>query len=162
MKRIDCQGFTNLEIIITVIIIGVITAIGAPSLYNLRLQTQLKNDTKNLENIIQLALANIDRKSRNCTITIPAGAGQTITSNNNCLQESFTFEDHVVTNNIVLAFSYRGALQSEQTLILSSNASGVSDQYCITFGFLGTIRSGQWIGGTCRNLFNLGYDNGNF
>jgi type II secretory pathway pseudopilin PulG len=149
------QGFTILEVTIIGVMVAILSAVSAPNLLQSKYKQELVNDHKQLRLYVVEAIANMNRKSRDCTITIPAGVGVEITNDNNCTLEGLILHDHVeVASTVVLPYAFTGVLPSEQMVIISS--SKVPDQYCITFGLL-HIRSGAWENGTCNNLENLKY-----
>jgi Tfp pilus assembly protein FimT len=74
------MGFTVLEVGITVLVIGIMTAVTVPSLVGWYSNSQVEDALDRLEGALKEAQREAIRKNTDCTVTIPTGANQTLAS----------------------------------------------------------------------------------
>jgi prepilin-type N-terminal cleavage/methylation domain-containing protein len=64
------QGFTLLEVIIAIVILGILTAVVSPSIMGTLNRAKLKDATEDLESALRLAQGIAIKYSQTCTVTI--------------------------------------------------------------------------------------------
>lgn len=159
-------GFSLWETIVTVIILGILSAIAAPSLIGLYYQTQVKSSLRQVEGAIReaqwqairkgkkckikLAQISINGKSRN-TITIVTNSdpGESSSNYQGCLLSDRILPETVdIITNIPgatnkITFSYQGNTPSSGTIAIS--AAGTDTKKCLVISNgLGIIRTGNY------------------
>ena len=133
------QGFTLIEILTVLLIIGILSAIAVPSFLGLLNRGKVNNAVAKARGALQEAQRESIRKSKTCTVVVPAGNNVTLTSptedtNGNGLLD--TGEDinanNILDKNNCLVTGDR-QLDGVNTNI---NRSG-SGNWAITFDFRG-------------------------
>ena len=156
------SGFTLLEMLITVIVIGVLSAIIAPNLIGLYNQNQVRDALSQVESSLKEAQRQAIKNSKTCTVTFNR-IDKTITGTpNGCLLSTRTLNNSVtLTTNEAsppdifdLAFSYKGNYGGlGKTIIVSGNNSSEKKCLAITSG-IGIMRTGEFVGnipgGNCQ------------
>lgn len=165
------QGFTLIEMIVTVVILGVATAIASPSLINSWRQSKANEASLKLKTTLQQAQANANRMSISCTVTLDNSAADVYTissSTSGCIPETITVDKDYVeitsTGSGSVTFTFKGTTTSQQTFTIArKNGSGTVDSSnanCLVISTgLGLIRSGKKDGSNCLNIENLRYEN---
>ena len=74
------QGFTLIEITIIVVIIGILSAVAAPSFLGMLNRNKVNNALSELRGALQEAQREAIRKSKSCTVTVTSGANPNVTS----------------------------------------------------------------------------------
>jgi prepilin-type N-terminal cleavage/methylation domain-containing protein len=69
------QGFTLLELLVVVLMIGILSAIATPSILAEFARTKLNNSLDTLQSALELSQAEATRKSRKCEVYIPEPGG---------------------------------------------------------------------------------------
>lgn len=167
-------GFSLFELIVVFVIMGVVSAVGVPSLIGSQRQEKVKEAYSKIRGALVEAQFNANRKSAACTVTITT-TGVT-GSPSGCLLENITFDSGMIditstagTLPQSIAFTYQGTTSNGQTLqIRRKTFSGTAmpeTGKCIVISSIGMIRTGIYdsaVPGTnCDNVENKRYDNAN-
>jgi Tfp pilus assembly protein FimT len=78
--RRSSEGFTLIETLTILVLIGILSALAAPSFLGLLNRTKVNNALVKLQGALQEAQREAVRQSRNCTVIVPAGSNVTLTS----------------------------------------------------------------------------------
>ncbi len=186
LKKIKTEdGFSLFELVFVSLIIGVVSAIGAPSLFNSLRDNEAKEALTKIRGSLIEAQINANRQSTNCTVEITdvttkkygVSSGSSPAS---CVLEPFTINKTVVSIESSsgslpsISFDFEGDTGNAQTILISrKDASGNPIRTlgrCIVISSkLGMIRTGIYDGpstGTfdaddCNNTENARYDSSN-
>ncbi len=78
--RSNNRGFTLIEITIVLMIIGILSAIAAPSFLAMLNRNKVNDGLTKARGALQEAQREAIRKSKNCTVIVPSGSNITLTS----------------------------------------------------------------------------------
>lgn len=153
--RRNSQGFTLIEILVIIAIIGILTAIATPSFFSLLSKKKVDGALAKVQGSLQETQTEAIRKSRTCTVSVPDGNNVTLTSPNQCLITGSRMLDKevVISSNLPPAsrqvtFSFRGNTINSATIVLyKSDGSGQRRCLVISNG-IGLIRTGTYTGST--------------
>jgi prepilin-type N-terminal cleavage/methylation domain-containing protein len=146
-------GFTLVEMLAVVIIIGVIAAIAAPNLLGLLNRNQVNEAMRQLEGALKEAQKQAIRTGKQCSIDIdttnhalsnPTGGG--------CLLSTRNFNDLIEldSNLVTLTFSGKGNTivdPNNRPVLVVSIPNSTNIKKCVVIeNFLGAIRTGEYTG----------------
>jgi len=135
------KGFTLLEIMVVLFIVGILAAISGPSLLGWYRRTQLNNAVTEVRGALQQAQREAIRLSKQCEVTINTGNSPVTVQS--CVSTR-TLPDTVtvgVSSGSTINFGFRGNTNNNNTLSFSSEA--VSQDKCLVISMpLGIIREG--------------------
>lgn len=144
--RNNSQGFTLIETMIIVVIIGILSAIAGPSFLGMLNKARVNSALSEIQGILQQAQREAMRKSKACTVTLNP-------TNNAISSDCSVTGVPTLNSNIVMAaneksfkFSYRGTitLSDAGTIVLSSK-DNPSVKKCLVISHpLGIIRTGNY------------------
>jgi type IV fimbrial biogenesis protein FimT len=77
MLKQKTMGFTLIELMITVVIVGVLATIALPSFNEFIQRSNLKSSAESVLNALQLARAEAVRRNEQMTFTLGTGSGPT-------------------------------------------------------------------------------------
>ena len=78
--RNHSKGFTLIETLVVIIIIGILSAVAAPSFLGMLNKAKVNDAVAKMRGALQEAQREAIRKSKNCTVTVPSGTDPTVTS----------------------------------------------------------------------------------
>jgi prepilin-type N-terminal cleavage/methylation domain-containing protein len=170
------KGFTLIETLIVVIILGVMGAVAGPGLKGWYDQNRVKEGFNQILNAFQQARSNSVRLSTSCTVTISSGtsAYSVAGSPSGCVLETVLISNEVIKITKAsgslpasIVFDYRGGTDasSNTTVVIErKNGSGTNISgtgKCIVVSDpLGMIRFGDYSSSNCINSENIQYDSG--
>ena len=151
-KHQKSQGFTLLEMLTVVGIVGVLMAIGTPSLLATQASLKLSNSVEKLRENIEITQYQAIKKSKRCQVSIASSSRIAGSCN---LTDSTTPDgwrsEATLENGISMAwetptslvYNFRGITQNSGTIILSS--VDVATQKCVKIDSgLGLIYTGTY------------------
>jgi len=142
------QGFTLIETLFTLIIIGILAAIAAPSFLAMLNRNKVSNALTQVRGALQEAQREAVRKSQSCTVTIDATnkkvAGPCLVTGDRTLNSSVGLE----SNETSIKFSYRGTINlSGDGTVVFFTEDNPNYKKCLAISSpLGIIRSGKYTG----------------
>lgn len=143
----NSQGFTLLETMIIVVIIGILSAIAGPNFLGMLNRGKVNSALSEIQGTLQQAQREAMRKSISCEVKLET-TNNTITSDpSNCIVTgNRTFNSNIViaTNQTSFTFSYRGTLilPDAGTIVLSSKDNPNLKKCLVVSSPLGIIRTG--------------------
>lgn len=147
------QGFTLIEMIVTVVILGVIAAAATPNLLGFLNRNEVNQEFAEIEGALREAQKVAIRNGKSCTISIDAAA-KTIsndTVNDRCLTATrFINSKYTLdTSRPTITFSGKGNIDitTVPVIVLSFPTGGVTRPKCVVIqNSLGVIRTGTYNG----------------
>ncbi len=145
------KDFTLLETLTTVVVVGVLAAITAPSFIKMQERAEFNDAVDKIRSSMQITQREAIKRSKRCTLSIPEGSNPALTST--CLLldskplKNISIDNLAVTGTLALNYSYRGNVQNNQVIIVS-RIDG-TDSKCIATSLIGSIRVGTWDGTDC-------------
>jgi prepilin-type N-terminal cleavage/methylation domain-containing protein len=147
--RKSSSGFTLIEMLVTLIIVGVIAAIAAPNFLGLLNRNRVNEAAQQVEGALKEAQRQAMRKGKQCTINI--NTTSKIISNpatNGCLLSSRNLNNLIQLNSNItsIVFSGKGNITgATPPAIVVSMPNGSNSRKCVVLeGFFGTLRSGDY------------------
>jgi prepilin-type N-terminal cleavage/methylation domain-containing protein len=155
IKQSNSKGFTLIEVLITILIMGIMAAIAAPSFMTWVNNKKIDQVATNVEGALKEAQSTAVRKSISCTVSITASA---ITATNNCLPSgSRDIQGH--DSNLAISgtggatttvtFSGLGTVTNTQAFVVyrTDVASTIGKMRCVVISSgIGTTKSGNYTG----------------
>ena len=147
------RGFTLIEMIVTVIILGILSAITAPSLIGLFDQMRVKDGLRQIESSLKEAQRQAMRRGSSCTISLNATNNMITGSPTQCLAGSKTIDDRLKFkgndgDSIEITFTRKGSNSSgAKTIAIFRDGSNNGMQKCVIVAAnLGGMKSGNYTG----------------
>ena len=144
------QGFTAIEILIVVLIMGILAAIAIPSFLAMNNKIKLNYALTSLRASIEEAQRNAIRNSNNCLVTLPTTGTSNPVVNSPCfIAGNLTLNNVMMRNNLTsVTFNYRGdtatSTATKGTIILSM-PNQMGEQKCLVISpGIGLIRTGNY------------------
>ncbi len=150
------QGFSQLEIIIVLVVMGILGTIAAPSFLNWVNTRKLEVGLAELEGTLIEGQNQAIRLSKTCTINLPTGSSSVLSSlpteclrNGNRTLEGLQLRHSL--SNPSLSYDFKGrvppSLSSEQTVVLSVVQEINTPSKCLVIApGIGLIRVGTYTG----------------
>lgn len=152
----DVKGFTQAELMVAILVLGILSAIAAPNLSQWLRQKKVDAALSQIESALQETQMEAVKRSKTCTIEIPRGSDPMLTGD--CLVmgartlQSVTINHNGPSDPWIIAFNADGENRggnSHGTLWLSS-ADGNVRSKCLVISFgIGLRRSGLYENNTC-------------
>ena len=160
------QGFTLIEMIVTVIVVGILSAITAPSLIGLFDQMRVKDGLRQIESSLKEAQRQAMRRGSSCKVTLKT-TDNTITGNpTQCLAGSKIIDDRLEFkgndggDEIEITFTRKGSNTSDATTIaIFRDGSNNGIQKCVIVAAnLGGMKSGNYTGNVDEDIVQSSCD----
>ena len=153
-------GFTLIEMIVTVIIVGVIAAIASPNLLGLLNRNRVNEAIRQIEGAFKEAQKQAIRSGRQCTINIDTTnktiANPTTAGVDGCLLSTRILNDLVQLNSsrTTIIFSGKGNISIDNSdpnlltpVLVVSIPNGTNKQACVVIqNALSSVRTGDYNG----------------
>lgn len=147
----NSQGFTTIEIIATVIIVGILSAIAAPSFLAFMNRNKVTAAVDDVRGVLQESQRQAIRKSTNCTVTIPAQADP-IVQNTCSVTGDRSLKGITIrrgTDLGTIKFNFKGRTitggSDEQAIVFSFTNDTSAQERCLMISKpLGVIRIGVY------------------
>lgn len=156
------QGFTLIETLIILVIIGVLSAIAAPSFLSMFNRNKVNESLDKVRGALQEAQREAIRKSQSCTVTIDT-TNKKITSpclvtgtrdlcekrdsSGNCTQSRVAIATNLSPSSI--QFSFRGNTTASGKIVVYSSDNSTSKKGCLAISNgTGIMRTGEYSGST--------------
>lgn len=147
------QGFTLIELTILVVIVGILSAIAAPSFLSMLNKNKVNDALDQVRGALQEAQREAIRKSQSCTVTLD-------TTNNKVTSSCLVTGDRTLPSGVAIAangngspptitFSFRGNTTDSRTIILYMSDGSTQENKCLILSNgLGIMRTGNYSGDT--------------
>lgn len=148
--RTKNQGFTLVEILIALVILGILSAIAAPSFLSLFSKNKVNDALTQVRGALQEAQRQAIRNSKSCTVTIDT-TNKKITTSPCSVTGDRTLDSSIViaTNEPSIQFSHKGTITlSDAGTVVLSNADTAKKLCLVISSPLGIIRTGEYSGST--------------
>lgn len=166
--RSNSQGFTLIETLVVIIMVGILSAITAPSFLASLNKAKVNNAFAEVRGALQEAQREAIRKSKTCTVYVPDGAqiisdcfvtadgtsiGLTPSSLNGLpiktLNDTVAIASDLPTTPKKVTFSFRGNTTNSGTIVLYMTDGSTQDKKCLVISNgLGIMRTGKYSGST--------------
>ena len=156
--RKNQSGFTLIEMLVTVILIGIVAAISAPNLIAMLNRNRSNQAMRETEGALKEAQKQAIRRGRSCDVNIVTTPGNSALTNpaNGCLLNNRAFDNNVSLSTsapATITFTGKGNVTANPTpptlpiLFVISIVNGRLDQQrCVVIeNSLGRMRTGRYI-----------------
>jgi prepilin-type N-terminal cleavage/methylation domain-containing protein len=156
------QGFTLLELLIVIVMIGILSAIATPSILAEFARTKLNNSLEIVQSSLELAQTEAIKKSKSCDVTfvntvvtdddkITTGCNAGLSGNASKLQEGVTidFANSSLPSSNKITYSFRGTTLANNSAAatITLSATNTSFKRCLKIEpGLGLITTGNYEG----------------
>ncbi len=148
--RKSSSGFTLIEMMVTIIIIGVIAAIAAPNFLGLLNRNRVNEAAKQIEGALKEAQRQAMRRGKQCSITIDPTSSTISNPANGCLLSNRNLNNLIQlnSNTTTITFSGKGNITgATPPVLVVSIPNGTDSQRCVVLdSLLGSLRSGEYSG----------------
>jgi len=156
--RKSIQGFTLIEMLIIIAVIGILAAISAPSFLAWLNKKQVDDALVTLQGALQEAQREAIRKSNSCEVELDTTDNE-VTSADGCLvtgDRTFKSDVRMVPNETSFEFSYRGTITlSDAGTVVFLNEDNPSYKKCLVISSpLGIVRTGNYTGQVSSDVNN--------
>ena len=144
------RGFTLIELMVALIIVGVIAAIAAPNFIGLLNRIRVNNALEELLGAIRETQRLAMRHGKRCWLDINPSTNILSSTDPKCLLNNRTINDNVtIRTNFPgsmpnISFSHRGNTTRMGTIVLSSNLTDTQKCFAVSLGLI--MRTGNYTG----------------
>lgn len=148
--RNNNQGFTLIETLTIVIIIGILSAIAAPGLLGMLNRNKVNTALDEVQGALQEAQREAMRKSQSCTVTLDSTnskfTGSCLATGDRTLPSGVSLATNLDPSTVT--FSFRGNTNNSGKIVVYSNDSNQQKKCLVISNGLGIIRTGNYSGST--------------
>jgi prepilin-type N-terminal cleavage/methylation domain-containing protein len=130
-------GFTLLEQLIVVSLIGILASLAAPSFLGMYYRSKIDSATNTLRNAIQEAQRQAIMKSKDCAIFLPITDTKDAKITSDCfvlgdrLLNEVNLRHNYASKSNTIVFNYRGQANGLGTFVLDKQGENISYQKCL-------------------------------
>ena len=145
MKTFNKTGFTLIELMIVVAILGIISAIAAPSFMNYMAQRRLNGAARMVMSDLMNARMLAVTLNRNVQVTFPTSAGAsytydaTVTAVTRNVQTGFGYHDVTVSGNNNPVFAPTGRLSGVTACTITLASAALTQQKTVSVSSAGRV-----------------------
>ena len=150
-------GFTLIEMLLVIVIVGILMAIAVPNLLGLLRKNQVSTSLQKLYGAIKETQRQSIRQGRLCRINIDTANNRLTGNPPNCL-----LSDRIINKNVTIrtnlsgtppniSFSHKGTTSKSGTIVVSSNITNNQKCFVISLG-LGIMRTGEYTGSSTGSV----------
>ena len=145
------RGFTLMELMIALIIVGIIGAIAAPNFIGLLNRIRVDSALEQLLGAIRETQRLAMRYGKSCRINIDPITNVLSAPDSDCLSNQRTIDENIIIRTNLsgsipsIPFSYRGTTSKMGTIVLSSGLTDTQKCFVVSLG-LGIMRAGDYTG----------------
>lgn len=159
------QGFTLIEMMVTVIIVGVLAAITAPNLIGLLDQTRVKDGLRQIESSLKEAQRQAMRRSSSCRVTLNPTTNMITGDPIQCLAGSKIVDDRLEFKgndggSIEIIFTHKGSnFSGAKTIAIFRDGTNNGIAKCVILAAnLGGMKSGIYTGNVDEDIVQSSCD----
>lgn len=155
------QGFTQIEILSVSLLIGMVAAMGVPSLMTQYQNTQIKATANKIQTILLDAQRQAMRRGSSCKLNFEKNSQEHISKITSEEASCLLIDDDIIPDEIIvtstelnnISFSFRGNADNSG-LIIVSTANSSADQKCLQISSnLGMVKQGTYENSNCNLPF---------
>lgn len=154
------QGFTLLEVLVVVMVIGIMAGLMTPSMLGFVYRGRVNQGLSELKGIVQTTQREAIKKSQSCTVDLPLNETENPIITGTCLITGSVVLENVKikynnANSNKINFNFRGETSPLRTIVIYSDQTKHKKCMVISNG-IGMIRVGDY---TSNDLLSISADN---
>jgi len=153
------RGWTLIEMIVTVVIIGILAAMAMPSFGRMQARNQLRGAMADVQGAIREAQRNAIKQGSSCTVELNPTAltVRQASSTPGCVSNPVNLSNvngvsmTVPSSNTDITFTFKGnpTFNSDTTIALAHEITDIGSRCLVISSELGMMRTGNLVGSTC-------------